>query len=223
MAISKILDKAEHTMTTATVQSDDFGFKFRRTRISPQHYGPVYIPEYQRVLGAHVREGTVNVLEWGSGLTTQIMARHLERLPGVELFLTIDEDPVFQRAIFAKRARPAFLKDVTMELRGSCHSPADPALNYSTFPLSFGRKFDFIFIDGRRRMECAFMAALLSHENTTIVLHDYRRYRYQPVTALFDIVEDGPEFRVMRPRAEIVAAMPPALPAILERMHLPGI
>jgi len=209
-------------MTIASMESEKFGFKFKRTVITPEHYGPVYIPEYQRVLDTYVREGTVNVLEWGSGLTSQIMARHLERLPGVELFLTIDEYPVFQRAIFAKRPRPHFLREVTMELRGSCHSPADPALNYSTFPLSAGRKFDFIYIDGRRRMECAFMAALLSHGNTTVVLHDYRRYRYQPIAALFDIVEDGPEFRIMRPKAGITEAVTPAIPRILERMHSPS-
>ena len=29
-------------------------------------------------------------------------------------------------------------------------------------------------------------------------MHDYRRARYQPARALFEIVEDGQQFRVMR-------------------------
>jgi hypothetical protein len=40
----------------------------------------------------------------------------------------------------------------------------------------------------------------MSHHETIVALHDYRRTRYQPVTALFDIVEDGPQFRVLRPK-----------------------
>ena len=33
-----------------------------------------------------------------------------------------------------------------------------------------------------------------------VVLHDYRRRRYDMVRVLFDIVEDGSQFRVMRPK-----------------------
>ena len=36
-----------------------------------------------------------------------------------------------------------------------------------------------------------------------IVIHDYRRGRYQLVKALFDIVEDGPQFRVMKTRRDL--------------------
>jgi len=70
-------------------------------------------------------------------------------------------------------------------------------------PISFGGKFDFIFIDGRRRMECAFVAALLASEDAVIVIHDYRRNRYQTILSLFDVVEDGPQFRVLRVKSEI--------------------
>jgi hypothetical protein len=66
--------------------------------------------------------------------------------------------------------------------------------------------FDFIFIDGRRRLECALVASLLCHPDTVVVLHDYRRSRYQPVKVIYDIVEDGPQFRVMRLRKDLHAA-----------------
>jgi hypothetical protein len=79
-----------------------------------------------------------------------------------------------------------------------CLTDRDEGLSYSTFPLSLGYKFDFIYIDGRRRLECALTAAIMCHPQTIVVLHDYRRTRHQSVKGLFDIVEDGPQFRVMR-------------------------
>jgi hypothetical protein len=54
-------------------------------------------------------------------------------------------------------------------------------------------------------MECAMVATLVSHSGTIVILHDYRRARYQSVRLLFDIIEDGPQFRVMRP-SDIVLA-----------------
>jgi hypothetical protein len=55
-------------------------------------------------------------------------------------------------------------------------------------------------------MECAFIAALLCRNTSIVTIHDYRRTRYQPVLALFDLIEDGPQFRVLRPRASVLAA-----------------
>jgi len=184
----------------------EFGFTFKGTRIDGGKYGQRYINDFRRILATHA-SGAKAFLEWGSGLTSQILAAHAQSLPDVELFLTIDNKPEYQKAIFAERARPAFLETVVQDLTGPCQSRADPELAYSTYPLGLGRKFDFIFIDGRRRMECAFIAALLCHETTTVVIHDYRRARYQPVLALFDVIEDGKEFRVMRLRPSVLASI----------------
>lgn len=186
---------------------EEIGFEFGGKRVGLGKFNAPYAAEFRRILQAHVTAGARNILEWGSGLTTQMLARHAETLPGVELLLTIDNKPKYQKAIFAARARPAFLQEMALELTGPCESGRDPELAYATFPLSLGRTFDFIFIDGRRRMECAFVAALLSHERTIVAIHDYRRARYQPILALFDVIEDGPEFRVLRPRPSVLSAM----------------
>jgi hypothetical protein len=37
-----------------------------------------------------------------------------------------------------------------------------------------------------------------------VALHDYRRARYQPVRALYDVIEDGTQFRVMRRRQDLL-------------------
>ena len=58
-------------------------------------------------------------------------------------------------------------------------------------------------------MECALVASLLCHEDSVVLLHDYRRARYQVARAFYDIVEDGPQFRVMRPKPALLDARPP--------------
>ncbi len=60
-----------------------------------------------------------------------------------------------------------------------------------------------IFIDGRRRRECAFTARLSANQDALVIIHDSR---HQAVLALFEIVEDGPRFRVTPPRPGIAAA-----------------
>lgn len=186
--------------------TDDFGFTFKGARVDAGKYGLKYVNEFRRVLHTYVARDVKNILEWGGGLTTQILAAHAQALGSVELLLTIDNKPEYQKAIFAERPRPDFLKEAVLDLTGPCQSRRDPELAYSTYPLGLGRKFDFIFIDGRRRVECAFIASLLCHENSVVAMHDYQRARYQPVLALFDVIEDGAEFRVMRPRASVHAA-----------------
>jgi len=188
-----------------TAMSEEIGFDFGGKRVSADKFRPIYISEFKRVLETYAAWDITNILEWGSGLTTQILAAHAARLPNVELFLTIDGKAAYQQAIFAERERPAFLKKLALDLTGP--QSLAPELPYSTYPLSLGGKFDLIFIDGRRRMECAFAAALLSHPKTVVVVHDYRRPRYQPILTLFDVIEDGKEFRVLRPRAGVLAAL----------------
>jgi len=193
----------------------DFGFTFRGERVSPDKFRPEYTSEFQHVLRTYAPSATT-FLEWGSGLTTQMIAAHAEQIPGVELFMTIDAKADYQRAIFAERNRPQFLREVALDLTG----PQSLALElpYSTYPLGLNRKFDFIFIDGRRRVECAFVAMLLCHQQSIVAMHDYRRIRYQPILALFEIIEDGREFRVMRPRSSVASAIAPNLSDVQSRM-----
>jgi hypothetical protein len=195
----------------------EFGFTFKGERVTAAKFKPRYASEFRRVLDTWAGEGVASILEWGSGLTTQMLAAHAARLPGFELLLTIDSNASYQEAIFADRERPAFLKEVALDLTGP--QSLAPELVYSTWPLGLERSFDLIFIDGRRRMECALTAALVSHPKTTILIHDYRRRRYQPILALFDRIEDGPEFRVMRPRAALLAAFEERQEAVRKAMR----
>lgn len=195
-----------------------YGFEFNGKRTDPSTYGPDYIPELIRILKTHANSLTGTILEWGSGLTTQVFADFGNGC-GTSLFVTIDENASYQSSVFASRERPSFLVEKVLPLIGPGKNQSDPQLNYTTYPLIYRRAFDLVFIDGRRRMECAFIAAIVSHPDTIIIIHDYRRSRYQPILALFEVIEDGLQFRVMRARKSVVDAFQPGTYALSGFMH----
>lgn len=177
---------------------------------SSHAYGADYLAEFQRILLQHVKPGTRAYLEWGMGHTTLAILELRDRLAIDNLFSIEDSQP-FLDQLLPQLPRWSGFHPIRLDLRGPMFGDRDPELNYSTWPLSLKRKFDFIFIDGRRRMECAFMATLLCHAETIVMLHDYRRARYQPVKALYDIVEDGTQFRVMRLRKDLYPSGTPTI------------
>jgi hypothetical protein len=171
---------------------------------SSDAYGCNYLSELRRVLLEYGRPRTRNYLEWGAGNTTVAIATMRHQL-GLERLDTIDDNADYLAAIGQQVPAWAGFEAHAADLIGPKLSDRDPELNYAMLPLGWGRQFDFIYIDGRRRMECAMVASLIGHPGTVVILHDYRRARYQSVRLLFDIVEDGPQFRVMRP-ADLVLA-----------------
>jgi hypothetical protein len=167
-----------------------------------ESYGSTYLPEYRRILSQYCRPKTGYFLEWGAGHTTAVMIDHLDRI-GCNKFVCIDDyRPYLEKVLESLPARP-WLFSVIASREGLMRSQKDPELAYSTHPLTYGEKFDYIYIDGRRRLECAAVSALLCHSQTIIVVHDYLRARYQPMRLIFDIVEDGVQFRVMKMRPEL--------------------
>ncbi len=186
---------------------DRYCFEFSGKTVRGAAYGHGYLSELCRILDTYVEAAAKSVLEWGSGLTTQVLAEYGQTKWNTELLLTIDNNRSYQEAVFANRAKPAFLMAKCLDQIGPTRSSADQGFNYSTFPISLKKTFDLVLIDGRRRVECAFIAATVCDAETLVILHDYRRERYQPILALFDVVEDGPQFRVLRLRPAMLAAM----------------
>jgi hypothetical protein len=120
--------------------------------------------------------------------------------------VSVEHNPEYADSVLSHVRHPATLQLFAVDLNGPRLSQADTGLNYSTLPLSLGIDFDFVLIDGRRRLECAYSAFVLASPATVVALHDYRRVRYQAVKAFYDVVEDGSHFRVMRPNPELLAA-----------------
>ena len=184
---------------------------------NPAQYGSDYDTEFRRILREYGSDAA-SFLEWGAGYTTRMIIEHIGSRP-VDLFLTIDNNAEYLEKVVQDYRHLDYLSAKTLSMTGPCENDRDAGLNYSTYPLSLERHFDFIFIDGRRRMECAMMALLLAKPDSVIVMHDYRRVRYQVVHAFFRILEDGPQFRVMVPRVAIVAPISDVVPAVMAKMN----
>lgn len=175
-----------------TIQIDSLGGERRSDA-----YGEDYIGEFVRVISAYSPMRPLSVLEWGMGNSTRFFIDERETL-NISSLHSIDHAPEYFNAL--RSTLPAWngFHSYCLDLMGTKNSDRDPELNYSSFPLLIRKNFDLIFIDGRRRMECALTAAQLCAEDTLVILHDYRRARYQSVRYLFDIIEDGTQFRAMK-------------------------
>lgn len=165
------------------------------------HAGPIgYIDSLAKILNERVTLKTGNILEWGAGITTLLFSDMLPRL-GHGNLLTIDHNRSYLESVVEAAANRHLITALAIDTIGPRESQSDQCLNYSTYPLHFKGMFDLIYIDGRRRLECALTAALVSHEDTVVVVHDYKRHRYQPMLMLFDVLEDGPHFRILKRKA----------------------
>lgn len=159
-------------------------------------FGSGYLEEIRAAFAEYyVTPG--NVLEWGSGHSTGEIARAVEDI-GCSTFLTIDHNAQYLREVLNSIGYRPWLRGVAVDLTGPKTGDRDPEVAYSTLPLVTGLTFSAILIDGRRRVECALVAALVADPGALVLLHDYRRGRYQPVRALFDVVHEGEQFLVMR-------------------------
>lgn len=170
---------------------------------SSKAYGADYLSELRRTIAAYAVDQRRTVLEWGMGNSTQFFIEEREALRLGALF-SIDNAADYFAALTETLPKWDKFHPFCIDLMGPKASDRDPELNFATFPLSINARFDIIFIDGRRRMECALTAAQLCRADTVVILHDYRRARYQGVRFLFEIVEDGTQFRVMKLKPELL-------------------
>jgi len=173
-------------------------------------YGSPYLDEFSGIISKYAAgKSLFRMLEWGSGFTSLLAPMVLDSR-GVDFRLeSIDDNPRYQRDLAKFVYAPGRIEFRLEDLTGPGKSQADPELNYSTSPLRNREGYDFIFIDGRRRVECAYIAALVSSPETIVVIHDFRRGRYQPVLGLFEVVEETEQFRVMKLRKGVHEALKP--------------
>ncbi len=169
---------------------------------SASMFGLDFLPELARIVGSHAADASA-ILEWGAGLSTLLLAEIAGRRGGT--FVSVEDNADYARSVTSRIHPPATVRMLTCDLIGPKLGQEDPGLNYSNAPAALGLDFGFILVDGRRRLECLFMAFALSRGNTVVALHDYRRARYQAARVLFDVIEDGPQFRVMRAKPALLA------------------
>lgn len=185
--------------------NDVCSFRFMGKRIvASSFYGSEYLHEFQGILEKYiVPRQEVRILEWGSGFTTILMRTIIGRKCKSYRIDSYDTFGPYQKSVASSLlfgdSVVFHLEDVT----GTGESQCDPGLNFSTSPLRISGTPDLIFIDSRRRVECAYIASLIAGRETIVVIHDFRRERYQPVLGLFDVIEETEQFRVMKVNEDV--------------------
>jgi predicted O-methyltransferase YrrM len=154
------------------------------------------VPGFLEELASYIPDTAKHFLEWGGGCSTLYFQELARKQGGTSL--TLEHDLKFFTSI-ARKMDFDGAEIILQNLEGPRESQKDQGLNYATYPLSREKKFDVILIDGRRRVECAVAALLCAHKDTVILMHDYRRLRYQLVNIFYD-VEDGAQFRKLIPK-----------------------
>lgn len=184
---------------------NNYSFRFEGKRFSSDDPPDenVRLSELRQIAEAAGDGDRLHVLEWGSGFSTLLLAEVVQEKPGGGSLVSIDHTPGWQAAVWQSLPSHERVVPVMADLEGSL-DPQSQSTSYSTIPLDLVRRdptrwpWDLIVIDGRRRMECALTAALVAVPKTVVILHDYRRLRYQHIGHFLQVVKDGLHYRQMR-------------------------
>lgn len=161
-------------------------------------YGLDYSQEFTDVIERFAPQAS-RFLEWGSGETTKLLCEiALKRTD--PLVMSIDHHDEYIRAISGSLPLYTFLHFRCLDPQGSSIDQNDRLPSYSSYPYLIGMEFDVIFLDGRRRAECALTASQIISDTGIVILHDWRRSRYAIIRDLFETVCEGEQFLVLRPR-----------------------
>lgn len=156
-----------------------------RERLSQKVLGRITLPwmkvkELDVITEVVTRLAPKECLEWGAGYSTLWFPR---LLPGLERWTTIEHNREWFDQIVRKNAdRRVELVHIapdhgvydTVKHEGT----AEDFRTYIAYPRTLGRRFDFIFIDGRARKECLREAYDLVTARGVVVVHDANRASY---------------------------------------------
>jgi hypothetical protein len=164
-------------------------------------YGSSYSQEFIDSIERFAPQAS-RFLEWGSGETTRLLCE-LALKRADPLVMSIDDNENYIRAVSDSLPLYPFLHFRRLDLQGPSFDQQDGLPSYSSYPYLIGLEFDVIFLDGRRRAECALTASQIISETGIVLLHDWRRSRYAMVRDLFETVREGEQFLVLKPRSGI--------------------
>jgi len=134
-----------------------------------------------------------HVLEWGPGRSTHEI---LAALPAEGHLRSIEHSRAWAERIQLEIAEP---KRWTLEMQCVTRRVSQYAFTALTTP----QLFDLIFIDGRRRVECALAAMLILKPTGVILLHDASRKAYtQLLKPHIEVLEHRADTLVFRPACQ---------------------
>ena len=127
------------------------------------------------------------ILEYGPGLSTQIMR---ETCPEAYI-VTVEHQPSFATvAVEQGHADKVVVRQVK---RSSTYS----AVAYEE---AIDGLFDLVFVDGRRRIECALAGLSVLSFSGVLIVHDFERWQYRAALApITNILEEYDNTVVLRP------------------------
>lgn len=134
------------------------------------HPNPVQSLSYRQVLGEIEQNGempdeVVSILEWGPGWSTKYF---LEHFPEATIHSIEHDKEWYDKAV------QVFGKEKRVKLYWVPNS-GNPGRNqgYVSYPLILNQYFQLALVDGRQRIDCAAIAAMVVDEDGIVLVHDY--------------------------------------------------
>ena len=145
----------------------------------------------------------INVLEWGTGISTVYYSRFLRSIGIAYGWYGIDNSPEWHKKILYQIKRNNLNKNVhlylfdfkpfwkkpnwkwgVLEPRGF-DPKEENEIKYITSPASLNIKFDIIIVDGRFRRRCLLETEKLLSSGGVVILHDAQKQQYHSSLGIY--------------------------------------
>lgn len=127
-----------------------------------------------------------DVLEWGSGGSTVYFTKFLRNKKISYTWTSLEYNKVWYNRISDvvkddKRVKLVLFDVGNTEVKQRYTQMDD----YVKYPATLGKKYDVVFVDGRKRRRCVLEAAKLLKPGGVVLLHDARRTYYHSAFSVY--------------------------------------
>lgn len=128
---------------------------------------------------------TLECFEWGAGGSTVEFPK--VTLPYARFrWMSIEHSREWKNKVQAELEREGLSKFVQVILEPCEGNPFEqPMDDYVEWPFRFEKRFNFIFVDGRKRRRCLLVASKLLARGGVVILHDAQREWYHSAFRAF--------------------------------------
>lgn len=138
---------------------------------------PKEISAIERILSLHGPH--LDVLEWGSGGSTVYFTRFLRDKGISYAWTSVEYNKVWYERISDMVKDDKSIKLALFDVGNTkVKQPSLPMDEYVAYPATLGKKYDVIFVDGRKRRRCLLEASRFLKPRGVVLLHDARRTYY---------------------------------------------
>jgi predicted O-methyltransferase YrrM len=139
----------------------------------------------EQLLGLHdkKKDTRIDVLEWGSGTSTLFFTGLLEMMGQDYEWISLEYDKGWCEKLakmgLTDKTQVKLFPEQYRDLDELTDNVKHPMTEYIKYPSTLNRKFDLIFVDGRKRRRCLLEAKELLSPEGFVLLHDANREWYQ--------------------------------------------